>query len=236
MTDREFLAAEHALRLLQGEDLLDARRLEATDPAFAEEVHAWERRLAPLLDGVAGVEPGDQVWTRIERALADGDGSNVLQWRRSVRRWRGLAALATAAAAAFAIIGLPAVLNPTAPPPPTPTVRPAAPLLIATLAVEDAPGAVAVTYLPDRRELLVSAAQLPDGPRQDRELWVILAGGTPLSLGVVGGEPSKRRLPDDLAARFAEGATIALSVEPAGGSPTGQPTGPVVASGSLRAI
>jgi anti-sigma-K factor RskA len=30
-----------------------------------------------------------------------------------------------------------------------------------------------------------------------------------------------------------QGATIAISVEPRGGSPTGAPTGPVIASGSL---
>ncbi len=32
------------------------------------------------------------------------------------------------------------------------------------------------------------------------------------------------------------GAVFAISVEPDGGSTTGQPTGPVVAAGDLRAI
>jgi anti-sigma-K factor RskA len=33
-----------------------------------------------------------------------------------------------------------------------------------------------------------------------------------------------------------QGAVLAVSVEPPGGSPTGQPTGPVVATGDLKNI
>jgi anti-sigma-K factor RskA len=36
--------------------------------------------------------------------------------------------------------------------------------------------------------------------------------------------------------KFATGAVLAVSLEPTGGSPTGQPTGPVVAAGDLRSI
>jgi anti-sigma-K factor RskA len=32
---------------------------------------------------------------------------------------------------------------------------------------------------------------------------------------------------------FAAGATVAVSLEPAGGSPTGQPTGPVVTTATV---
>jgi anti-sigma-K factor RskA len=42
------------------------------------------------------------------------------------------------------------------------------------------------------------------------------------------------QLADALAELMQEGATVAISVEPRGGSPTGSPTGPVVASGALR--
>ena len=41
------------------------------------------------------------------------------------------------------------------------------------------------------------------------------------------------QLADALASLLQQGATIAISVEPPGGSPTGAPTGPVVASGAL---
>ena len=34
----------------------------------------------------------------------------------------------------------------------------------------------------------------------------------------------------------ATGSTLAISIEPRGGSPTGQPTGPVVAAGTLERL
>ena len=50
--------------------------------------------------------------------------------------------------------------------------------------------------------------------------------------------PAKRQmhmqLEDALAELMRQGATIAISVEPPGGSPTGAPTGPVIASGTLQ--
>jgi anti-sigma-K factor RskA len=65
---------------------------------------------------------------------------------------------------------------------------------------------------------------------------VIPAGGKPRSLGTM---PDRKqmhmKLADTLATLLQQGATIAISVEPRGGSPTGAPTGPVVASGALIA-
>jgi anti-sigma-K factor RskA len=40
----------------------------------------------------------------------------------------------------------------------------------------------------------------------------------------------------DLRRKIDAGAVFAISLEPQGGSPTGQPTGPVVAAGDLRDI
>jgi len=64
---------------------------------------------------------------------------------------------------------------------------------------------------------------------------VIPAGGKPRSLGIMGSRKQMHmRLADELATLLQQGATIAVSIEPRGGSPTGKPTGPVVASGALR--
>jgi anti-sigma-K factor RskA len=41
-------------------------------------------------------------------------------------------------------------------------------------------------------------------------------------------------MPDDMP--FTEGTVLAVSIEPRGGSPTGGPTGPVVAMGKATAI
>ena len=71
----------------------------------------------------------------------------------------------------------------------------------------------------------------------DHELWVIPAGGKPLSLGLLrSGAPQRLVLPMRLAPYFRDRSTLAVSVEPVGGSKTGQPTGPVIAAGELSSI
>ncbi len=59
MTQTDTLAAEYALGLLEGEDLLRARGMVASDPDFAAAVARWERQLAPLLDEVPAATPAD---------------------------------------------------------------------------------------------------------------------------------------------------------------------------------
>ena len=54
-------------------DLSAGRRLQAAEPAFAAEVVAWEERLVPLFNEIAPVEPGPELWGRIERAIARND-------------------------------------------------------------------------------------------------------------------------------------------------------------------
>jgi anti-sigma-K factor RskA len=69
------------------------------------------------------------------------------------------------------------------------------------------------------------------------ELWLIPAGDKPHSLGLIEpGRPVRLDVPRDLAARITTDAALAVSMEPPGGSPTGQPTGPVIASGKLTRL
>jgi anti-sigma-K factor RskA len=111
------------------------------------------------------------------------------------------------------------------------------PLLLASLAGEEAPEALTVAYRPVTRELVITPARIAAPADRVRELWLIPEAAKPISLGLVGAVGTQRRiLPATLAARFAAGATIAISDEPNGGSPTGQPTGSVLAAGSLSAV
>lgn len=74
------------------------------------------------------------------------------------------------------------------------------------------------------------------GPQQSYELWLIpREGGAPISLAVLGQLDVELRLPAAQAGRLQAGAKLAVSVEPAGGSPTGAPTGPVILIGELSA-
>ena len=66
------------------------------------------------------------------------------------------------------------------------------------------------------------------------ELWLIPADGKPRPLGLLSADRSVTiAVPADLAALTIRNAVLAVSLEPPGGSPTGQPTGPVIAQGKL---
>jgi len=66
---------------------------------------------------------------------------------------------------------------------------------------------------------------------KDLELWALPQGETrPRSLGVL--PPSGRTL----VAQLAPNTQLLVSLEPKGGSPTGQPTGPVLYGGWLTTI
>ena len=68
-----------------------------------------------------------------------------------------------------------------------------------------------------------------------KELWLLPAGGLPpVSLGVLDATGSQRRVFTAPAqGELQAGDMLAVSLEPAGGSPSGQPTGPVVSTGTL---
>lgn len=230
--ERDPLAAELALGLLHGDELAQARRLFNDDADFRAAVARWTARLAPLLDEVEPVDAPAGLWPAIERSLAGGD--NVVVLRQRVNLWRGLTAAATALAASLAVVLA------TSPPPPPPTPSPvtvAAPAPMVAMLGDDAQAMkmVASWNPAERRLMLAATAPIPPDPTHAHELWVIPADGKPRSLGTMPAGPKMRMdVPEPMAAQIGEGATLAISIEPMGGSPTGLPTGAVIASGKLE--
>lgn len=237
MSDEIPLAAEYVLRLLDGEELLEARRRIAEDAAFAGEVAWWEERLAPLFDEIGEERPSAELWPRIVERL-QGTGGEVVQLKRQVTLWRGASGALGIAAAVLLMLQLrPDAPQPAPLPAPRSEVPPAAPLLVASLAGTEAPEALTVAYRGDRRELIITPARIEAPAGRARQLWLIPEGGQPISLGLVASEGVQRRtLAPAVASRFASGGTIAVSDEPTGGSPTGQPTGAVLAAGGLASV
>lgn len=230
----DMTAAEHALRLLSGPEAGDARARESSDPGFAAEAARWRGRLASLHEETNAVAPPDAVWQRIEAAIGSSPAANdnVVALRRKLFAWRAAAAGMTALAASLAlVIGLrPA---PSLTPPQQQVQQRVAPLV----AMIGDKGAVAVvaSWDPAARQLVLAVpGTMPADARHSHELWVIPAGGKPTSLGTMpAGKRMHMRLAEAIADLLQDGATIAISVEPPGGSPTGAPTGPVVAAGAL---
>lgn len=232
LPEDEALAAEHALGVLSARERAVAEARMAREPAFAAAVEAWRARLAPMLGAVAAVPPPAGLWTRIERALPANDNAMVGR----LRFWRGTAmgSMGLAAASIFAAVFLaaqpPQVI--TAPP------APMAPMLNARLVANGGQPLFLAAYDPERKRMMV-ASLVPPGtdPGHSHELWLIPADGKPRSLGLI--EPGASRampMPEPMMPMMGEGAALAVSVEPIGGSKQGGPSGPIAAEGSLAKI
>ncbi|MEO5611938.1 MAG: anti-sigma factor [Sphingomicrobium sp.] len=232
LAERDELAAEFALGVLDGTALARARSLAAADPQFRAEVARWSGRLAPLLDDVTPIAPPARAWSGIDAAIGGSPKpDNVVYLNRRVNLWRGLAAGATALAASLAVVLVTQPPQSLAPPVAVAALAP----LAAMLGDDQRDLKLMASYDPASRRLMVAAASdMPTDPGHAHELWMIPADGKPRSLGTMPGPKMRAELPLPMAKQFREGVTLALSVEPMGGSPTGLPTGPVIASGKLE--
>jgi anti-sigma-K factor RskA len=226
--DDDFAAAEYALGTLDASEraTLAARRLR--EPDLDEAIRSWEERLAPLAEATPEIEPPRDLLpateARIRAASREAPGgAAVVTLERSIRRWRGLAIAASVLAGVLAI-GFVA----------REATRQSAPReYVAILQKDAASPAIEVTVNLDKQELTVRpvAAQAPPG--KSYELWIIDAKlGAPRSLGLIGDTPRGASLSAYDPAIVA-GATYAVTVEPPGGSPTGQPSGTPVFVGKL---
>jgi anti-sigma-K factor RskA len=246
--DDPMIAAEWALGLLEGEELLAARGKYATDPDFAWRKEWWDGWFAPLSDAMPGAEPGEHVWDGIAARVAamqaasptaadpQALAANVVALEARVRLWQRVAGLASiAAAAVLAWVALTPSQSPVAPQPAQIVV--AAPL-VATVPIGDTGLRLDVTYIPESERMVVAAIGLaPDGVH-DHELWLVPADGTPLqSLGVVRpGEVRSMTLRAAVVAKLGDGASLVLTREPIGGKPEGKDAGPVVAKGAFSRV
>jgi anti-sigma-K factor RskA len=222
--ENDLTAAEYVLGVLEAADRGTLERRLPHDPALARNVAFWEERLGTLADRVTPVEAPPAVWSRIEAALAPpGQPAAKVGLWQNLEFWRALsfgsATLAVASLAGMVYLGL------------VPAVR--APLIATINSATGQPNFVATVSGGGSSLTVVPAALLTNDPRA-MELWLIVPGDSPRSLGLIeSGREVRINLPPDLAARVATDATLAVSLEPPGGSPTGQPTGPVIASGKL---
>ena len=219
------LAAEYVLGVLtQPERERVAARI-ARDEQFAGLVAACETTLAPLAADVEPVLPPKRVWSGVQDALFEKPAAQISGgglWS-SLALWRGLAFGAV-------LLAVGALIYPQIADQRTDDgLR-----LTATLQSDETPDKFVAGYDSGSGDLVLTAlSQVPDAGR-DYELWLIEGDAAPVSLGVVpGGRSARIAVPEALRAKLAAGNVLAVSLEPAGGSTTGAPTGPVVAAGEI---
>jgi anti-sigma-K factor RskA len=222
----KLIAAEYVLGVLGAEERREVERRLAHEPALASEVAFWEERLGVLADAIAPVAPPQHAWSQIEAAIAAAAAARPTSLWQSLAFWRGFGiAAATLAAASIAALGYIGLVP-----------APRAPLMATLAGTSGQPNFVAAVTATGDNLIVVPAALLTNDPRAI-ELWLILPNQRPRSLGLIQpGQPIRLTIPSDLAGRLTPDAALAVSLEPPDGSPTGQPTGPVIASGKLTSL
>lgn len=225
---RELLAGQYVLGQLRGRVRARFERLLLSRPDYARAVADWEERLVPLAQAEAPVKPPRRVWRRISRHVRADAGRD--RPRGNAPGWFGISgfALAGVVAAAFMVV-LGLYLT-------RPSVAPA-PSQVAVISTAKGVPQWVITVR-DKHMQMRAVGQVPAPAGKSYELWMLPAhGAKPVSLGLL---PASGRASEALSARMlvalksANG--LAVSVEPAGGSPTGQPTGPVVYTAPIASI
>ena len=242
MSADETLAMDFALGALDRAERRAADLRLRSDPAFRAQVDDWTARLAPLDNETADVAPPAEIWAAISAeitpslrpaiAVVAAPVARQSLWQ-SLTLWRGVSFAGVTAA----LVAVAQVATPTPPPtlPPVPGAPPQ--LLVAALAGADGKPLLSAAYDPLRGAVVLTPATQRQDEGKSAELWVIEGKNPPRSLGVIDiKDPNKHVITSDQLRGLESGATLAISIEPYGGSPTGQPTGPVVATGTLRAV
>lgn len=229
------LAAEYVLGTLRGRARLRFQAWLREDAALRRIVAEWEGRLAPLAAGVAEVRPPPRVWRAIAPRL--GAAAPTVGFWESLAFWRNWGLVATGCVAA--LVGALALQRPQVievPGPPGEAAKMQASYVAILHATKNGRQLVFVAYVARHSdELWVKKVALdPEPADHGYELWGLpaKAGEPPKSLGMV---PKTDKGTIKLAAvadqSLKDFPALAISIEPAGGSKTGLPTGLVVAKG-----
>jgi len=228
----DIAAAELALGLLDGAERDAALRRLATEPGFAAEVERWRDWLGALFAYWPGVTAPDAVAARVEASLDADHGLPAAA--NDNPRWRMLALVASLAACLMLAMTTMLMLRP--PPAPirvsVPVPVAAPPPLLAAIVPSGKGAPIAAAYDPSRATVrLAGGVDVPAG--HSAQLWAIRGTDAPRSVGVMPAGPAQLTVPAAVRPVLTAETVLAISIEPAGGSPTGAPTGPVVAAGKL---
>ncbi|MBY5972174.1 anti-sigma factor [Ferrimonas balearica] len=228
-------AAEYVLGLLEPAEAEAFEARLATDPALRALTAAWADDLVAITDAIPEAQVPDHVWQALQARLwpaAQAEGGAI------PRSWRGFIAslglgelvVGTVAAALLAFVAWEFGWMQ-----PDPDL--AAPEYVAEIGEATGPVRFAAGYDTDSETLVLERLAGAAAAGRSLELWLIAGDAAPVSVAVwpEGADRQEVVLPSGLAARVPE-AVLAVSDEPAGGSPTGLPTGAVLATGAVRAV
>ncbi|MCD2179762.1 anti-sigma factor [Rhizobium sp. C1] len=221
----EVLAGEYVLGVLSLPDRLRVEYRLRDDKAFQVIVARWQENLATFNNDYVTEVPPSWLYGSVETKLFNtsvADQPKGLVWS-SLTFWRGLTLVSLSAAIFFAASAGGLFRKPAA-----------VPSAVATLG--SGSSSISLVTFFDRQTGRLQVLPVAAGAEKSKslELWLIEGESAPVPLGVFQDQgDGSIVIPPDMRGRLKDGVTLAVSLEPFGGSPTGKPTGPVVASGKI---
>ena len=217
----EELASEYVLGTLPAEQREQVQRRLAHEPALRRAVDGWEQRLVALTEQAEPQTPEPHVWRRIQNSLNRQDqrtpeAVRSTSWWNFLPLWRGLAgaSIATTLLLGTLLLTRTAAVNPTT-------------YLVVLVAPQDqAPGWVVQASNSREIQLIpLAVAHVPSD--KALQFWTKADDWkAPVSLGLV--EPGQTlSVPVDKLPPLQAQQLFELTLESAGGSASGRPTGPV---------
>ena len=220
------LAAEFALGTTPPRVRRRLAGIARRDRVVATALSEWERRIAPLADAVPPTMPAPRVWRNIVSRLGldpDRPSAREIAGRRRVALWR---TLALASLLGIVVLGVAEWRR-------APSVVPA-PLVVVLSGADGKIGLIATGSRGERYLTIRTVGNATPGNDKSFELWSLPQAGPPQALGVIPkGDLVRVALPNPVDEMLSNIPTLAVSVEPHGGSSSGKPTGPVLFSGPI---
>ncbi|NWD25096.1 anti-sigma factor [Pseudomonas yamanorum] len=217
---RRALAADYAIGLMPATARRRFEQLLLDDAALRVELGHWQDALASLTGPLPERPVPDPVWEGIKARIEP----QVLHMPAKKPFWMSLRLLAAVCGLVIAVLA--GVLY----------QRDLGVEYNATLVAADQQPALRIQAYADHLQVEPLALAAVE-PARALELWAIPAGGKPISLGLVPVSGKGRiQLSKAQQALLTAPLTLAVSLEPQGGSPTGQPTGPVLYQGQLASL
>jgi anti-sigma-K factor RskA len=225
--ERDQLIAEYVLGVLTSEERAQVEAMAARDANAQAAIAAWQSHFANWLDQVPEASAPPHVWQAIEAQLFPASAPEPRArpaWWRTLGFWRWT----SAALAACLLVSVITLLQP-----PHPTL----PAMLARLEQSDGTTLFAVTVQAGGRSVLFVPTQTSTWHDRSAQAWLIASDGKPRSLGLLPDNGARAlAVPSELVGALTDGAVLAVSLEPLNGSPTGLPTGPVIAQGKISSL
>lgn len=222
------LAGEYVLGTLDAAERADVARRRGTNRELDAAIRDWERRLGPLDAECPEQAPPAGLFASIEKRLFPdevssqaGGGSLIVMLEARARRWRNRAIAASALAACLTLA---IALRET-------VFSPRSQSYVAVFHRDDELPSFMMTIDLSTREVTVRPVGATRQPGKTYQLWIASEqlGPRPRSLGLIGdGSAPGQALLTAYEPALLSKATFGVSLEPAGGSPTGQPTSPAL--------